>query len=148
MKAQFYIDKAINIDDENINYWLLHSKVNTILNNYEEAEKGYKKLLDLGDMSIDTWVQRGDILIKLGKLKAAKNNLIEAKKYHSKNEELEFRLAGIYFELKEPESGFIHLLHGLHINAEHVFIIEELFPKIYKSQKVVKFISSYKNSSN
>ncbi len=148
VKAQFYIDKAINIDDENINYWLLYSKVNTILNNYEKAEKGYKKSLDLGDMSIDTWVQRGDILIKLGKLEAAKNNLIQAKKYHSKNEELEFRLAGICFELKESESGFIHLLHGLHINAEHVFIIEELFPKIYKSQKVVKFISSYKNSSN
>lgn len=148
LKALFYVNKAIDIDDENANYWLFYSKTNRRLNYLEEAERGFKKTLELGETSLDTWIQRGDILIELGEIEAAKYNFVQAIEHHPKSEELEFRLSGLYFKLNDSKAGFAHLLTGLHINSEHIFIIEELFPDVYQSQNVIQFIESYKKSDN
>lgn len=148
LKALFYVNKAIDIDDENANYWLFYSKTNRRLNYLEEAERGFKKTLELGETSLDTWIQRGDILIELGEIEAAKYNFVQAIEQHPKSEELEFRLSGLYFKLNDSKAGFAHLLNGLHINSEHIFIIEELFPDVYQSQNVIQFIESYKKSDN
>jgi tetratricopeptide (TPR) repeat protein len=148
LKALFYVNKAIDIDDENANYWLFYSKTNRRLNYLEEAERGFKKTLELGETSLDTWIQRGDILIELGEIEAAKYNFVQAIEHHPKSEELEFRLSGLYFKLNDSKAGFAHLLNGLHINSEHIFIIEELFPDVYQSQNVIQFIESYKKSDN
>ena len=148
LKALFYVNKAIDIDDENMRYWLFYSKTNLRLNYLEEAERGYKKTLELGGTSLDTWIQRGDVLIELGEIEAAKYNFIQALDYYPKSEELEFRLSGLCFKLNDTEAGFAHLLTGLHINSEHIFIIEELFPDVYQSQNVIQFIESYKKSDN
>ena len=148
LKALFYVNKAIDIDDENESYWLFYSKINLRLNYLEEAERGYKKTLELGGTSLDTWIQRGDVLIELGEIEAAKYNFVKALDYYPKSEELEFRLSGLCFKLNDTEAGFAHLLTGLHINSEHIFIIEELFPDIYKSENVIQFIESFKKSDN
>ena len=118
------------------------------LNYLEEAERGYKRTLELGECSLETWISRGDILLKLGELEAAKYNFVQALEQHPKSEELEFRIAGICFKLNEPETGYTHLLTALHFNAEHVFILEELFPEIYTQKAVSHFIKSYNKASN
>ena len=148
LKALFYVNKAIDIDDENTSYWLFYSNINRRLNYLEESERGFKKTLELGDVSLNTWISRGDILIELGELEAAKYNFIQAMEHHPENEELEFRISGICFKLNDQKAGFAHLLSALHINSEHVFIIDELFPEIYKLHKVMQFIENYKNTSN
>ena len=148
LKALFYVNKAIDIDDENVSYWLFYSKTNHRLNYLEEAERGFKKTLELGGTSLDIWIQRGDVLIELGEIEAAKYNFVQALEYYPESEELEFRLSGLCFKLNDTEAGFAHLLNGLHINSEHIFIIEELFPDVYKSQNVIQFIESYKKSDN
>jgi len=148
LKALFYVNKAIDIDDENSSYWLFYSKINRRLNYLEESERGFKKTLELGETSADTWISRGDILIELGELEAAKYNFIQALEHCPENEELEFRIAGLCFVLNDSDAGYAHLLTALHINYEHVFIIEELFPEVYKRPKIIQFIDSYKNSSN
>lgn len=147
-KALFYINTAIDLDSENPDYWLFYSKINERLNYFEEAERGYKTTLELGEISLNTWLSRGDILIKLGELEAAKYNFAQALEHHPDNEEIEFRLSGICLALNQKEAGYAHLLTALYLNAEHVFIIEELFPEIYKRKDVLNFIESFKNSSN
>jgi len=67
--------------------------------------------------------------------------------YHPKSEELEFRLSGICLKLNNMEAGYAHLLTALHINAEHVFILEELFPEIYSRKAVLQLIENFKNTS-
>jgi len=146
-KSLFYVNKAIAIDDENTDYWLFYSKINERLNYLEEAERGYKKTLELGNCSLETWLSRGDILIKLGELEAAKYNFIQALEQHPKSEELEFRISGICFKLNETETAYTHLLTALHYNAEHAFILEELFPDVYAQKEVLHFIKSYNKTS-
>ncbi|MEZ4793258.1 MAG: tetratricopeptide repeat protein [Gelidibacter sp.] len=136
-KALYYINKAINIDCDNVLYWKLYAQINHRLNFFEEAERGYKKTLDLGNYELDTWLCRADILINLGECEAAALNLIQAAEFYPETAEIEYRLAGIYYTLLETEKGFYHLKNGLLLNAEFDFIIEELFPHV-ASQKSVK----------
>ena len=145
-KALFYIDKAIDIDPDNASYWLLFSTMNERLNFLKEAEQGYKKTLELGDCELNTWLSRGDILIKLGEYEAAKFNFVQALEYHPKSEELEFRLSGVCLKLNTMDAGYAHLLTGLHINSDHVFILEELFPEVYQQKAVLQFIENFKNT--
>ena len=146
LKALFYINKAIDIDPESASYWRLYSTINERLNKLEEAERGYKKTLELGDNELNTWLSRGDILIKLGEDEAAKFNFVQALEYHPKSEDLEFRLSGVCLKLNNMEAGYAHLLTGLHINSEHVFILEELFPEVYNRNAVLQLIENFKNT--
>ena len=145
-KALFYINKAIDIDGDNASYWLLYSTINERLLLLEEAERGYKKTLELGDSELNTWLSRGDILIKLGEHETAKFNFVQALEYHPKSEELEYRLSGVCLKLNNMEAGYAHLLTGMHINLEHVFILEELFPEVYQRKAVLQLIENFKNT--
>ena len=134
-RALFFINKAINIDSENVIYWKLYSQINQRLNFYEEAERGFKKTLELGNYELNTWLSRGDLLIKLGEPEAAIYNFEQAAEFYQENAELEYRLAGLYFCLNENDKGTFHLKNGMRYNEDYAFIIEELFPEV--SSKVL-----------
>ncbi|WP_418603140.1 tetratricopeptide repeat protein [Hwangdonia sp.] len=129
-KALYYINKAINIDSENVHYWKAYSLINQRLNLYEEAERGFKKTLELGNYELNTWLSRGDLLIKLGEPEAAIFNFEQAVEFYPDNAELEYRLAGLHFSLNEIEKGTFYLKNGLKHNEAFNFIIEELFPEV------------------
>ena len=131
-KALYYINKAINIDSENVVYWKLYSQISQRLNLFEEAERGFKKTLELGNYELNTWLSRGDLLIKLGEPEAAIYNFEQAVEFYPENAELEYRLAGSYFSLNENDKGIFHLKNGIRCNEEYAFIIDELFPEISK----------------
>jgi len=140
-KALYYINKAINIDAENVIYWKLYAQINQRLNFLEEAEKGYKKAIELGNYELNTWLSRTDILIQIGELDAASLNLIQATEFYPENAEIEFRLTGIYYKVLETEKGSYHLKNAMTFNKEYLFIVEELFPEVYHSitfQKALK----------
>ena len=140
-KALYYINKAINIDAENVIYWKLYAQINQRLNFLEEAEKGYKKAIELGNYELNTWLSRTDILIQIGELDAASLNLIQATEFYPENAEIEFRLTGIYYKVLETEKGSYHLKNAMTYNKEFLFIVEELFPEVYHSitfQKALK----------
>lgn len=129
-KALYYINKAINIDTENAVYWKLYSQINLRLNFFEEAEQGFKKTLELGNCELNTWLSRGDLLIKLGDTDAAIFNFEEAKDFHPENAEISYRLAGLYFSLNQNDKGTFYLKNGLRYNEDYTFIIDELFPEV------------------
>ena len=135
-KSLYYINKAINIDTENVIYWKLYAQINERLCLLEEAERGYKKALELGNYELETWLTRGDILTKIGEHKAAIFNFIQAAEFYPENAEIEYRLAGLYYTMHESEKGSYHLKNGLRFSPEFAIIIEELFPNIYNKSHV------------
>ncbi|WMI67826.1 tetratricopeptide repeat protein [Mangrovimonas sp. YM274] len=147
-KALYYINKAINIDSENVLYWKLYAQINHRLNFLEEAERGYKKTLELGNYELQTWLSRSDILIQLGEFEAAIFNLIQAAEFYPETAEIEYRLAGLHFKLLESEKGHYHLKNGLLLNEEFDYILEELFPEIHKDPNIHKVLERTKKSSS
>jgi len=139
-KALFYINKALNIDSENVVYWKLYARINHRLNFLEEAERGYKKTLDLGNYELQTWLSRTDILIALGEYEASVLNLIQAAEFYPETPEIEFRLAGLHFTLHESSKGHYHLKNALLLNSEFDYILEELFPVVLQKPSIQKVI--------
>ncbi|WP_136480676.1 tetratricopeptide repeat protein [Cognatitamlana onchidii] len=142
-KALYYINKAINIDSENVIYWKLYSQINHRLDHFEEAERGYKKTLELGNYELNTWLSRGDLLIKLGEPEAAIYNFEQAIEFYPDNAEIEYRLAGLYLYLNETDKGTFYLKNGIKHNLDYAFIIEELFPKVSNKVLVKKLLKAH-----
>jgi tetratricopeptide (TPR) repeat protein len=147
-KALYYINKAINIDGDNVFYWKLYATINKRLNFLEESERGYKRTLELGNYELDTWLNRADILTALGEFEAATFNLIQAEEFYPENAEIEYRLGGLYFTTHRIEEGRFHLKNALRLNFDYSFIISELFPNLTNKPMVKAIISECKKASN
>lgn len=147
-KALYYINKAINIDGENVVYWKRYARINLKLNLLEEAERGYRRSLELGNYELETWVRRCDILIDLGEHEAAVQNLLQATEFYPDTAEIEYRLAGLYFMLQQSRKGHSHLNNALKIDSDFHIIIEELFPSIFARKSVRDKICTHLKSCN
>ncbi|MBC3759532.1 tetratricopeptide repeat protein [Hyunsoonleella sp. SJ7] len=141
-KALYYISKALNIDSENVVYWKLYGQINHRLDLLEEAERGYRKALDLGNFEFETWIARGDLLIKLGEHRASILNYEQALDFFPENAEIEYRLAGLHFKMHQNHKGIFHLKNGLRYNAEYSFIIDELFPELLSNIKIKSLLKT------
>ncbi|MCB4809285.1 tetratricopeptide repeat protein [Tamlana sp. 62-3] len=141
-KALSYIKSALNINSENATIWKLYSQINQRLKFYEEAEKGFKKTLELGNYELNTWLSRGDLLIKLGEPEAAIFNFEQAIDFYPDNAELEYRLAGLFFSLNENNKGVFYLKNGLKHDEDYAFILEELFPEVVSKVQVKNILKT------
>lgn len=144
-KALYYINKAINIDGENVLYWKRYAKINNRLKFYEEAERGYSKTLELGNYELDTWINRADILLQLGEHDAAIINLTQAMEFYPENAEVAFRLSGLHYLKGNDIQGRYFLINGLKLDPDYVIILEELFPYPFSKKEVVSLITKYSN---
>ncbi len=143
-KALYYINKAINIDGENVLYWKRYAKINNRLAFFEEAERGYRKALELGNYELETWLNRSDILRFLGESNAAIQNLQQAIEFYPENAEVQYRLAGIYYEKQDYEKGEHHIRRALKEDYEYHIVLEELFEKVFNLSLVQNIIAQYK----
>lgn len=142
-KALYYINKAVNIDADNVLYWKRYAKINHRLKFYEEAEEGYKKAIELGDYELETWLNRTDILIQLGESDGAIANLTQAMEFYPENAEIAFRLAGLNYNNGDDIQGRYFLKNALKADAEFAIILEELFPYAASKSEVVALIKGY-----
>ncbi|GAA0873043.1 tetratricopeptide repeat protein [Gangjinia marincola] len=142
-KALYYINKAVDIDENNVLYWKRYAKINHRLNFLEEAERGYRKSLELGNYELETWVTRCDILLKLGEYEAALTNCLQAEEFHPEAAEIMYRMAGIYFKLNDGDKGYYYLKNALKIDPEYAILMDELFPYVFTRKSVLDLVKVY-----
>lgn len=143
-KALFYVNKALSIDNTNRLYWKRYAVINKEMNFFEEAEVGYRKAVELGDYQLDTWLFWVDILQFLGEFENATQTLLQAAEYFPEEYEIEYRLAGIYFMLREDAKGKFHLSNGLRLNFNNHNLLKDLFPAAWERKIVRNMIDKYK----
>lgn len=142
-KALHYVNKAIEIDGENVDYWKRYAKINHRLGFYEEAERGYRKSIDFGDASLQNWLDRSDTLWLIGEKDATIVCLEQALKFYPENAEILYRLAGVHYETKSVAKAENCLHSALKKDWEFSIILEELFPKVYQKTRVKQICASY-----
>lgn len=145
-KALYYINKAINIDGENTLYWKRYAKINKRLSFFEEAESGYRKALELGNYEAETYINRTDVLRFLGESDAAIQNLLQAIEFYPEDPEVQYRLAGLYYENQQYDKGEYHLRTALQLEIEYSIVLEELFENIFNLTLVQNIISEYQDA--
>jgi tetratricopeptide (TPR) repeat protein len=143
-KALHFINKALSIDSENKLYWKRFGAINKALSKFEEAEYGYRKAVEYGDYQLDTWLFWTDILQFLGEFNACIQTLLQASEYFPEEYEVEYRMAGLYFMLNEPEKGSFHLTNAMHHNFKKRNVLENLFPDVWERKMIKTIIKNHK----
>jgi tetratricopeptide (TPR) repeat protein len=143
-KALFYVNKALAIDNQNQLYWKRYATINKEMNFFEEAEFGYRKAVEFGDYQLDTWLFWVDILQFLGEFDSAIQTLLQATEYFPEENEIEYRLAGLYFMIQDKTKAKFHLSNGLRLNFDNYILMEELFPMIWEEKTVQNYIAKHK----
>ncbi len=142
-KALYYINKAIDIDTENVLYWKRYGKINHYLHFYEEAEIGYRRAIELGNYELKTWLNRSEVLLQIGEFEAATENALQALEFYPESSEIQYHLAGLYYINQEVVKGKFHLVNALKANPENLIILEVLFPSVYKLKQVQQLCKYY-----
>ena len=143
-KALFFVNKALAIDNQNRLYWKRYATINKQMNFYEEAEFGYRKAVEYGDYQLDTWLFWVDILQFLGEFETAIQTLLQAAEFFPDENEIEYRLAGLYLMIQEETKGKLHLGNALRLNFDNYILIEDLFPVVWNRKMVQNYIAKYK----
>lgn len=147
-KALYYINKAINIDEENVLYWKRSAEINKKLGLFEEADIAYQKTIELGNYELNTWVSWSDILCKLGEYDTAVITLLQGFEFYPENAEIEYRLAAIYYILNDSIKGQYHLQNALNSDYEAYEYFALQFPDVFKRPSVKNIITQFKNTTN
>ncbi|MGQ7944754.1 tetratricopeptide repeat protein [Flavobacterium sp. WC2509] len=142
-KALFFVNKALAIDNQNKLYWKRFAAINKQMNLFEEAELGYRKAVEFGDYQLDTWLFWVDILQFLGEFESAIQTLLQASEYFPEENEVEYRLAGLYFMISENIKAKFHLSNALRLNPENYILLEDLFPVVWQKKMVRNYIDKH-----
>jgi len=142
-KALYYANKALGIDGDNSNYWKRYAVINEALHHFEEAELGYKKAFECGDINLDTFLLWTNMLQVIGENETAIEILLQATEVFPDEYEIEYRLAGLYYLINETKKANFHLNNGLRMNFKNHTIIQELFPSIWNKKSVQNTIKKY-----
>lgn len=142
-KALYYVNKAIAIDGENSMYWKRFAAVNSALHFFEEAEFGYRKAFESGDVNLDTFTLWTDVLQYLGEFESAIEILTDATEIFPEEYEIEYRLAGLYFLINQTKKGTIHLNNGLQLNYKNKTVLKDYFPVVWERIEVQKLIAKF-----
>jgi len=135
-KSLFYINKLIEIDDENKVFWKLYAQTNLKMSFFKEAATAFRKCIELGDNSLDTYIELVDALYFIGDLNEAIKTLLEAEIYYHKHADIEFRKSGLYFLIKSNYLGEQYLINALTIEPNKYIIFKKLFPTVHNSKLV------------
>ena len=143
-KALFFVNKALAIDNQNRLYWKRYATINKQMHFFEEAEFGYRKAVEFGDHALDTWLFWVDILQFLGEFDSAIQTLLQASEYFPEENEIEYRLAGLYFMIQDNTKAKFHLSNGLRLNFDNYILIEDLFPVVWTKKTVKNYIEKHR----
>jgi tetratricopeptide (TPR) repeat protein len=143
-KALFHVNKALQIDNQNRLYWKRYATINKQMNFFEEAEFGYRKAVEFGDTELDTWLFWVDLLQFLGEFESAIQTLLQATEYYPEENEIEYRLAGLYFMLQDNTKAKFHLSNAMRLNFDNYILLEDLFPVVWSRKMVQNYIAKHK----
>ena len=118
------------------------------MNFFEEAEFGYRKAVEFGDTELDTWLFWVDILQFLGEFESAIQTLLQASEFYPEENEVEYRLAGLYFMIQDTTKAKFHLSNGLRLKFDNYILIEDLFPVVWTKKTVRNYIDKHKKNND
>lgn len=139
----YYINKAIGIDGENPLYWRRYANINQFLNYFEEAEAGYRKAFEFGDIELDNFLCWSDVLYVLGESSAAIEILQQAADLYHNEPEILYRLVGLYFNTEEDFNAIEGLNTALLIDYHKNYILKDLFPNVWENETVQRIIKNH-----
>ena len=144
-KALYYVNKALGIDNDNPLYWRRYANINQYLSFFEEAEVGYRKAFENGDVELDNFLCWSDVLYILGETEGAIEILTQAKELYINESEILYRLVGLYSTILNEELAKKELLEAVQTDHHKNYILKDLFPFVWENESIQEIITHYKH---
>ena len=142
-KSLYYINKAIGIDGENPLYWRRYATINQYLNFFEEAEEGYRKAFENGDVELDNFLFWSDVLYVLDEVNAVFEILNQAKELYPSEAEILYRLVGLFYNIEEETNAIEALETALTTDFNKNYILKDTFPHVWECETVQNSIKKH-----
>lgn len=146
-KALYYINKAINIDEENALYWKKCAKINKALKNYDEADFAYKQAVDLGNFEMETWLSWTEVVLHCNDAESALQILEQGLEFYPEEAKLWFAVTGVHILLKKTQKAKSTFTKAIRLDAEKLPTFEAKYPQFYQLDWVQDIISEIKRAS-
>ena len=131
LKAQYYVNKALQSNSDNTDLWKKSALIHFELNYYEETAVGCETAISLGNHDIQNWTMWMDSLMLVNDWQSALKTGEQALQYHKKNAPILYRIAGCKFRLgdqNEAQLIFNQIKNEIKIPRN----INHLFPELIK----------------
>ena len=131
LKAQHYVNKALQSNSDNTDLWKKSALIHFELNYYEETAVGCETAISLGNHDIQNWTMWMDSLMLINDWQSALKIGEQALQYHKKNAPILYRIAGCKFRLgdqNEAQLIFNQIKNEIKIPRN----INHLFPELIK----------------
>jgi hypothetical protein len=73
---------------------------------------------------------------------------LQAAEFFPEENEIEYRLAGLYLMMQNDTKGKFHLSNALRLNFENYTLIEDLFPVVWNRKVVQNYIAKHKKNND
>tara|TARA_R110002051_G_scaffold2114_1_gene10974 strand:+ start:402 stop:1799 length:1398 start_codon:yes stop_codon:yes gene_type:complete len=146
-KALYYINKAINIDEENSVYWKKCAKINKALENYDEADFAYKQAVDLGNFELETWLSWTEVVLQCDDAESAFQILQQGLEFYPEEAKLWYTVTGVHLMLKKTTKAKSSFSKAIKLDLDKLATFEAKFPHFYQLDWVQDIISEIKRAS-
>ncbi len=146
-KALYYINKAINIDEENSLYWKKCAKINKALENYDEADFAYKQAVDLGNFELETWLSWTAVVLQCDDAESAFQILQQGLEFYPEEAKLWYAVTGVHLMLKQTVKAKKSFSKAIKLDADKLSTFEASFPQFYQLDWIQDIISEMKRAS-
>lgn len=146
-KALEYIDKAINIDGENAQYWKRCGLIHQALCELDQADYAYKRAVELGHAELDIWMRWASVLRDSGEYGAAAEVLLQGAEQYPEAAEINYQLAGICHKLGKPSLAAQHLKAAFKRAPSKLKSFKKAYPEFYGASWVQGILRDVRKAS-
>jgi len=146
-KALNYINKALNIDGDNPEYWKKCAKIHVATGNLEAADLAYKQAVDMGNYELEIWLNWAAVSQTAQNYDSAIAILSQGQEVFPDSSEIAYKKAGVYLLAGDKINGRIGLMKAMRQNFQKLNLFQEEFPQYFRIDWIQELIDASKKAS-
>jgi tetratricopeptide (TPR) repeat protein len=145
-EALTFYHRACMIEEDNAEYLLVLGETQYRLNQIENCEETYAKLVELDATMQEAWLDWSFVKFSKGEIQAAIDMITDALKINYDCHQYHYRLVCYLYENGQIEEAKKHLEIGLLLCFDDYFLIYEIAPRLQQAMALTEIIESYRNN--
>ncbi len=129
-EAMHHINQAIKINPDNSDYLYVAAEIHRRSGMLNEAELMYEKLITLGHIDPDIFIDYAELLFDLCEFEQGMEILYQGVQLNPESAEIHYRLSGYLYTLQESDEANIYFKKALKMDPDRRMFFFQLFPNL------------------
>jgi len=143
--AAFYIQKAIDLETNNSEFWYIYGDILANLEKYEEAINAFNKVIEIDETNEEIWLDISEAYLNKDGLQKAIDFLNESLENQPTNQQINIRLSALLLKAGKIVEANEKLNIALTIQPELASDFIEYFPEAISFPEILHTLENYKH---